>query len=497
MIFEILIEMAIIQRLVRGVSSSIGLASEAIAHNKDKKEVERQKSEIERKEHAQSRIQGADFQSAAQHEKEDEECPESDGDVRKRFDNDDEDWALDEAAAELKGPLPNYADLTPSHITTEVDVDPVDELVVLFQQSHRDIFLADMEAETPRRPLPCPVILPQRRPKQKSRGFVRAYAPLLGECAGIDQSTFIDFLDTFDKSSQASPALTVINLAASAAGLVPSAIAMAVSISVQIAARTAIEVQSRYRGNTFLDQVNESLFKPKGLYCLIMTFKPDYEVGPLNIDMSQDMALAKAVSVPETKMGQRVRKLKVSSGKTVGELALPEAAPLVYPAIDQAAAHAAEGNETTKHENKSNKLKSSAAFIADYLDRTAQAEYAGQHSGSKLSVPADPNKPFASRFADPNHPVNSGSIVSLLTGGTVDPKARRRRRRVERNITVRGEKPLTEEEKMNGGIGRGARKGGNRKRRSRDGLVKRLLGQNVLYLMIVNLPSETELREAS
>lgn len=49
--------------------------------------------------------------------------------------------------------------------------------------------------------LPCPVIIPQRRPRTKSRGFVRAYAPVLADC-GIDQATFLEFLETFHKASQ-------------------------------------------------------------------------------------------------------------------------------------------------------------------------------------------------------------------------------------------------------------------------------------------------------
>ena len=40
-------------------------------------------------------------------------------------------------------------------------------------------------------PLSMPVIIPERRPGFKTRGFVRAYAPVLEE-AGIDQDTFIE-----------------------------------------------------------------------------------------------------------------------------------------------------------------------------------------------------------------------------------------------------------------------------------------------------------------
>ena len=59
--------------------------------------------------------------------------------------------------------------------------------------------------------LTLPVVLPQRRPKQRSPGFIRAYAPEL-QNAGIDEPIFLDFLETFDSASQASPWLNAINL---------------------------------------------------------------------------------------------------------------------------------------------------------------------------------------------------------------------------------------------------------------------------------------------
>lgn len=53
----------------------------------------------------------------------------------------------------------------------------------------------------PVHPLSCPVIVPQRRPHSRSRGFVRAYAPVLENC-GIDQASFLEFLKVFHKASQ-------------------------------------------------------------------------------------------------------------------------------------------------------------------------------------------------------------------------------------------------------------------------------------------------------
>ena len=50
-------------------------------------------------------------------------------------------------------------------------------------------------------PLPYPVIIPQKRPHSKARGFVKAYAPILESC-GVDQASFLEFLDVFHKASQ-------------------------------------------------------------------------------------------------------------------------------------------------------------------------------------------------------------------------------------------------------------------------------------------------------
>jgi hypothetical protein len=49
--------------------------------------------------------------------------------------------------------------------------------------------------------LPCPVILPQRRPRDRTRGFVRAYAPVMLN-AGIDQETWLRVMDDFHESSK-------------------------------------------------------------------------------------------------------------------------------------------------------------------------------------------------------------------------------------------------------------------------------------------------------
>ena len=53
---------------------------------------------------------------------------------------------------------------------------------------------------TTRAKLELPIIIPQRRPHNRHRGFIRAYAPLLEECGIMDQATWIEFLDSFDEA---------------------------------------------------------------------------------------------------------------------------------------------------------------------------------------------------------------------------------------------------------------------------------------------------------
>lgn len=152
------------------------------------------------------------------------------------FQDDEAMWELDEAAA-LQDPSSTVLD----EPQDDKDKPDVRKLIQKFLTAH-----PAPSVTPPRNPLQCPVIIPQRRPHSKGRGFVQAYAPVL-ETAGIDQATFMDFLATFHKASQASPVFEVIFLAGHLVGYAPTLTAMAISIPIQVAAGTAIVAQSRYR----------------------------------------------------------------------------------------------------------------------------------------------------------------------------------------------------------------------------------------------------------
>ena len=121
--------------------------------------------------------------------------------------NDAEDSGLDESTAESDEAVWALDDAVEEIADSEVPIEDnerqvdVDELVRSFVTEHPPPPYTAASTVTHR--LPCPVIIPQRRPKTKSRGFIRAYAPLLLDC-GIDQATFMHFLKSFHQASKVS-----------------------------------------------------------------------------------------------------------------------------------------------------------------------------------------------------------------------------------------------------------------------------------------------------
>ena len=510
-------------RIVRLVSSGIGLASEAIAHHKSstsKTSALSSNPSLDAGEGSSS--------AAARHEESYDDAPpqyvevadnaaermiekgdavtvdskEAEKTIKKDY-NEDEDVGDDHAdATSEEGDEEQWElDETTRPVERE-DSEPAQDIKVLWDNFMRmhpppgyTSSQCDAEQGKPARgSLPCPVIIPQRRPRDKTRGFIRAYALVLENC-GIDQSTFMDFLKTFHAACKADSWLQVVNIAAIAAGNAPSAIATGVGIAVQFAVGVAMEVQRRtrsahspfstlqietdkvriHRTNNFLGRMNNDFFKPHGLYCLIMTYKPDSTVSHARIDINE--TITTSMNPASSDMLQILKNMRLSSGQTFGELEMPEAAPLIFPELEDLAS-----SSSPDAVQNTNKLKSSQKFVAEYFDRRAQAQYAGENPGSTLAA-SGPETKFESRFADPNHAANSGSLSSLLTGGKFDLLARRMEKKGDRRVRKalrRGENPegMTHEP---------------RKRNKKGGVVKRILKKDVLYLMIVNLPSEEEM----
>lgn len=127
--------------------------------------------------------------------------------------------------------------------------------------------------------------------------------------------------------------------------------------------------------------------------------------------------------------------------------------------------------------------------------------FANVHIHRRLGDVA-PQKEYASRYSNPNHPARQG-LIGLVTGGKVNPQKGLIRGRFRGNDEyVETADELTARKAGENGTENVARDGVNRdqiawqatKGSGQRGLSK-MLRQDVLYLMVVNMPSEEELEE--
>ncbi|KKY22553.1 hypothetical protein UCDDS831_g03719 [Diplodia seriata] len=272
--------------------------------------------------------------------------------------DDDDVWALDEASEER---WHHHQPSTSARVNSSSPSPPGTPVGSEKPDISNNVRIRDLLSRLPPPPpptgtprLPCPVILPQRRPREKTRGFVRAYAPVLQDAAGIDQATFLAFLKSFHAASQASPVFNVILLANAAVGFVPSVAVMATTAAVNAVVIPAQIAQQRYRANTFLDEANERLFKPRGLFAMIVAFKGDDGGKPVE---------AKQLDI------------NAVYAKYGGDSSSGMAADLVFPGLEEE-----DGEEGEQAEGMKGKKK----WLADYYDRRAQATFLAENPDSSL-----------------------------------------------------------------------------------------------------------------
>jgi len=233
---------------------------------------------------------------------------------------------------------------------------------------------------------------------------------------------------------------------------------------------------------------------PMGLYCMVLLCKDEpspagqaeFGVQTVSLETAKQISkwgLPKNSQVDELNVPRKtkiLRPIRMASGRTkASEMAL-EIAPLTYPGLEDMI----QRPQIKRDKSFKDRLMRNKEFVADYFDRRARAEYAGNNPDSALTKTAD-NPEFRTRFADPNHPCNNGHLISLVTGGKIVAQPPGRRNRL-RDVGDDGKlKPLEKvEDKNKGPIGFVSHG------------VSKVFTPNILYLTIVNLPSEGELREA-
>ncbi|KAK8040204.1 hypothetical protein PG993_008615 [Apiospora rasikravindrae] len=326
-------------KLVRGLATGIGLATESYQHHK-KKSVSRAAAGGDAEEDAAGAEGelGLEDQAHLSHEM------------------DEAVWELDEAQDQL-------ADHETAASSTSTGDLP--DLASSFIRDHPPPPYEQQGGEEHSGQLALPVVITQRR---------------------IDQATFIHFLDNLNQSVQPSPWIQAINLASFAGHGVPEPFTMIISMAVKRVTDASSELHSRSKTNKFLDQVNESFFAPRGLVALIMTWKPSRQGEMLTMaEFNMESSIAQA-----SKQGQQRSRFESSSGASSFEW--PETAPLVFPVLDElvdSGSGAAWGNFVGEYMDK----RARATWAGENPD-SSMANATGQEQFS--SRYADPNHPASS-----------------------------------------------------------------------------------------------------
>lgn len=189
---------------------------------------------------------------------------------------------------------------------------------------------------------------------------------------------------------------------------------------------------------------------PRGLYAMVMAFKDEVPGqqprGPLSklanatgkalfsaerLDINQTVAKYSNPDAEMSKMKKGMQNIRLVSGKTRGEIELPEAAALVFPDLDRAAdsdlQQQGKGKEAVNESTKE-KWKGAGKWVQDYLDRKAQASYVSTgHSmmschnfANTFMIRRENTKDHLLLFQqtrDQPSPRASATLIMLLTAG--------------------------------------------------------------------------------
>lgn len=307
-------------KAIQGIAATIGLASETVYHHKQKKASQQsQRDSIPRS------LSNGDCIPTTNGFDSDRSPNAVEPQEKSLTQVDEVAWALDEVQDDIS---------TNNGNTAPTDHSPLDSprLAENFLQNHP---AAEGPAVFGR--LELPVVITQRRPKSRTRGFIRAYAPIL-QNVGIDQETFIDFIDQLNKAVEPSPWISAIDLASLAGHAFPEPIHLLISASALMATQITAEVVSRSKSNAFLDKMNRDFFKPKGLIALVVTWKPKQDVSKINTTSIVDIDMSAVAASKKSQEGGpaslKRSKSTIQTPSTCEMFELPEFAPLVFPKLE-------------------------------------------------------------------------------------------------------------------------------------------------------------------
>ncbi|KAH7403212.1 hypothetical protein BKA64DRAFT_776582 [Cadophora sp. MPI-SDFR-AT-0126] len=119
-----------------------------------------------------------------------------------------------------------------------------------------------------------PVVIPQDDGHKNENLWPRAYIPSLMD-SGIDQQSFLAFIDSFNQSLGLSPLLDVVNVFRIASATAREDLFFNLSATIPAAVQLAKHAQPDVSTNKFIGQANDMLFRARGLFAMIVTLLPE------------------------------------------------------------------------------------------------------------------------------------------------------------------------------------------------------------------------------
>ncbi len=194
------------------------------------------------------------------------------------------------------------------------------------------------------------------------------------------------------------------------------------------------------RTKSYLGRANDTLFSPRGLFAMVVTFKPESASKTLSINSSSPLDVVRQHGASRIHQPDRSDS-KDHPNNTYSGVELPASAPLIFPSPAEVPTQDKNGLQRTFH------------VAADYFDRRARATYVSflpyktpksevsltkfrntqvaKHPEAQMIV--GPTQDFKSPWGDPNSAVYSGGLKGLVTGGlTTSSKSNDEARKRER-----------------------------------------------------------------
>ena len=249
--------------------------------------------------------------------------------------------------------------------------------------------------------LSTPIVVPQRRPGTKTRGFQRAYPPVLEE-VGIDEDAFLAILDEVNHASRGSRILSIMTQATGIASFYPEIlIALLFSVVFGIA-WLGQSMESQYRVKKSLNKLNEEIFILRDKLIMIAKFDNDRDDGVLRVQANRKLALDLSNTAEGLRAQPNEASSKSSKSNRISELKSKISGPIPHltrdtwyeydqlpssytPLVFQASTAPSKTglDSSTKRDKNSHhlwgrtkgKLDRATAFVNKYLDHRAQAKF--------------------------------------------------------------------------------------------------------------------------